>query len=125
MTSLVDLAFTLLIVFIIVTPVMLTGVDIDLPESAARAIDGPDERVDILINASGEIEIGEEHELDRDTFLTAVFDQTEGGHHQPVFIHADGSVSYEVVAYVLGALQDSGFTHLNLVTTPQSRASSR
>ena len=119
-TSLVDLAFTLLIVFVIVTPVMVAGVDLELPETEARALEAPEERLEVEVLASGEIRLDEAYGLEPDTLMEEVFRLTDGGHHWPVYVYADGDAPYRVVAQVLGALQGSGFQRLNLVTRARS-----
>src|SRR5690606_25581833 len=57
-TSLVDVAFTLLVIFIITAPIMQGGVEVEVPRAQAENLSSPEGEV-VSINREEEIYIGE------------------------------------------------------------------
>src|SRR5688500_20281974 len=55
-TSLVDVAFVLLIIFMITAPLMQGGVVIELPKADARPLD-PREGISVTVDRSGQIDV--------------------------------------------------------------------
>ena len=55
-TSLVDVAFVLLIIIMLTAPIMQGGVDVRLPQTAARAL-RPDEAAVVSINQEGGVSL--------------------------------------------------------------------
>lgn len=58
-TSLIDLAFTLLIIFIITAPVLQGGLEVKLPESQVRPVTSQENPFVVTVTEGGEILIGE------------------------------------------------------------------
>src|SRR5688572_18084380 len=59
-TPFVDVMLVLLIIFMVAAPLLTAGVQVDLPNSKAKAIENPDSKpIEISVNAEGKIFIGE------------------------------------------------------------------
>lgn len=58
-TSLVDVAFTLLIIFIITAPVLQGGIEVNVPPGPVRTIEATDEQIIISVNVAGVLHIGD------------------------------------------------------------------
>lgn len=58
-TSLVDVAFTLLVIFIITAPVLQGGVDVDLPEGNVGMVTASDEMLIVTIDREGTVFLNE------------------------------------------------------------------
>ncbi len=58
-TSLVDVAFTLLVIFIITAPVLQGGVDVDLPRGQVGALESSDQQMIVSIGADGAVFLGD------------------------------------------------------------------
>lgn len=58
-TSLVDVAFTLLVIFIITAPVLQGGVDVNLPRGEVGAIEASDELIIVSVLADGSVFLGD------------------------------------------------------------------
>jgi biopolymer transport protein TolR len=114
-TSLVDVAFTLLIVFIIVAPVMQSGIAVDLPQAEAKGIDSHDESLTVTVTAQGQVHIGADTVAvpDLSRALSALASAPAA---TPVYLRADRTVSYEQVVRVLGVMTGLGYTQINLVS---------
>ena len=115
-TPFVDVMLVLLIIFMVAAPLMTVGVPVELPKTAATALPSEtEEPLTITIGAGGEIMI-QTTEVPREDLvnrLRAIAVEREGDR---VFLRADGAVSYETVAQVMGALNRGGFSSIGLVT---------
>lgn len=115
-TSLVDVAFTLLIVFIIIAPAMQAGIPVDLPDTSAPALEATDPPLTLTIRSDGRIH------LDSDT--VAIGDLAEAlspvATTTALHVRADAGTAYDHVARVLGRATDLGYHRISLVTDPES-----
>lgn len=115
-TPFVDVMLVLLIIFMVSAPLMTVGVPVELPKTAASALPGEQEEpLAVTITAEGSVMI-QKTEIARSDLinrLRAIAAEREGDR---VFLRADGSVSYEEVVQVMGALNRAGFSNIGLVT---------
>ena len=114
-TSLVDVAFVLLIIFMITAPIMQGGVDVQLPRGEARPIQ-PREGLIITVDQNGGIFVGEDrtpltYEEFRGAFQALVSTSTPNG----VYLRGDGRASYRDVVRVLAVIQASGIDNAGIV----------
>jgi biopolymer transport protein TolR len=115
-TPFVDVMLVLLIIFMVAAPMLTVGVPVKLPETAATALPTEQEEpLTITIMADGRIAIQttETAEAELIPKLTAIAAERTSN---KVFLRADGSVPYERVAQVMGALNAGGFRDIGLVT---------
>lgn len=115
-TPFVDVVLVLLIIFMVAAPLMTVGVPVKLPKTAASALPADrEEPLTVTITASGQVQI-QTTPVSRDTLvakLRAIAAEREGDR---VYLRADGSIPYEVVMQVMGALNAGGFSNVGLVT---------
>ncbi|MEZ5751452.1 MAG: protein TolR [Paracoccaceae bacterium] len=115
-TPFVDVMLVLLIIFMVAAPMLTVGVPIDLPRTAAGALPAEQEEpLSISLTADGLIllqttEVGEAELIPRLQAIAA--ERTE----DRVFLRADGTIPYERVVQVMGALNAAGFRNIGLVT---------
>ena len=57
-TPLVDVMLVLLIIFMVTAPMMTQGLEVDLPETTAKALRQKEEPLIISLNKDGEIKLG-------------------------------------------------------------------
>ena len=57
-TSLVDVAFTLLVIFIITAPVLQGGIEVNVPRGPVRVIEASDDHIIVGVDATGSFFIG-------------------------------------------------------------------
>ena len=118
-TPLVDVMLVLLIIFMITAPLLLAGVPVDLPESAAGALDQDKKPVQLSIDKAGTVFID-----DREIQMAALPDQLtqiaaksgKGKDSPQVFLRADKALDYGRVMAVMGALNHAGLNRVALVT---------
>ena len=118
-TSLVDVAFVLLIIFMITAPIMQGGVDVQLPRAEARPITAKEGMV-VSIDREGRIfidETGVSYADFRLTFTALV--QTRKP--KSIYLRADRRVPYGDVVRVLATIRSSGVTDVGLVAEEEER----
>lgn len=114
-TSLVDVAFVLLIIFMITAPIMQGGVEVQLPRGEARPIE-PREGLVINVDQSGGIFIGDDrtpltYEEFRGTFQALVNSRDPSG----VYLRGDRRARYGDVVRVLAVIQAAGIDNAGIV----------
>lgn len=115
-TPFVDVMLVLLIIFMVAAPMMTVGVPVELPETAATALpQESEEPLSITLTADGRVLLmnNEENQEELVTKLRAIADERND---DKVFLRADGSIPYEQVVQVMGALNAGGFRNIGLVT---------
>ena len=115
-TPFVDVMLVLLIIFMVAAPLMVVGVPVQLPETAANSLPADDEEpLAVTITAEGTVMI-KTTEVPRDELVTrlrAIASERAGTR---VFLRADGAVPYSDVMQIMGALNRGGFGDIGLVT---------
>lgn len=119
-TSLVDVAFTLLVIFIITAPILQGGVEVDVPRAQAEPISSP-EGVIVSIDGEGRIFIGDA-ELEWDEFEVALRDVVEQEQANSIYLRADQGVPYGQVLRALGAMKAMDLATVGLVADPEAPA---
>jgi biopolymer transport protein TolR len=118
-TPFVDVMLVLLIIFMVAAPMLTVGVPVELPKTAASALPTEQEEpLTITLTADGLIMVmtTEVAEAELIPKLKAIAAERTS---DKVFLRADGSLPYERVAQVMGALNAGGFTNIGLVTDAQ------
>jgi biopolymer transport protein ExbD/biopolymer transport protein TolR len=115
--SLIDVMLLLLVIFMITAPMMQGGVDITLPAAEAKPLESKD-GLAVSVNRAGEIFI------DNSKYTLAEFrvvfpalskNRTRNG----VYLRADRSVGYGLVAQLLAIMNANGVSNVGLVTEPE------
>lgn len=71
LTPMIDIMTVLLAVFMVTTPMMTTGIDLDLPRAGNSVLSGNDHAIQISVDAAGKYYVGET-ELSRDDAVRRV-----------------------------------------------------
>jgi len=115
-TPMVDVMLVLLIIFMVAAPLLTVGVPIELPKTAAAPL--PTEREEpltVALTKDGLILV-QNNEVERDKLIPLLRAVSEERKSSKIFLRADGSIPYEGVMQVMGALNASGFNDIGLVT---------
>ena len=104
MTSLVDVAFTLLVIFIITAPALQGGMEVNLPDANAAALEVADPLV-ITLTRLGEVIVGETS-VPLDALEESIRRLLAEG--QQAIVRADENVSTGATVRVLAAVQAAG-----------------
>ena len=114
-TPMVDVMLVLLIVFMVTAPLLTVGVPINLPKVESQSLDAQREPLEITLNDSNEIYIGDEIII-FDELISKVRAVAGNNSDIRIFLRADSNINYGEVMLVLGALNTSGFLKIALVT---------
>lgn len=115
-TPFVDVMLVLLIIFMVAAPLMTVGVPVDLPKTAANPLPGDQEEpltVTIAKDLSITVQTTPVAAEDLVPKLRAVAAERASDR---VYLRADGSIPYEAVVQIMGALNAGGFSNVGLVT---------
>ncbi|HPA20237.1 MAG TPA: biopolymer transporter ExbD [Verrucomicrobiae bacterium] len=115
-TPMIDLAFTLLIVFAIATPAIEQSIQVTTPESSvASKAPTPDKIAIVSIDAAGRVYLDGKG-VDLAALETGLAGRVARDKELSVGIRADRSLSYQAVVDVIDVLRRAGVTRFGLVT---------
>ena len=115
-TPFVDVMLVLLIIFMVAAPLLTVGVPIELPRTAAAALPSEQEEpLTIALAGDGRILV-QNSEVERERLIPLLQAVAAERDTDRVYLRADGTISYEMVMQVMGALNASGFRSIGLVT---------
>ncbi|WP_201526612.1 protein TolR [Psychrobacter frigidicola] len=129
----IDVMLVLLVIFMVTTPMMTTGVDVDLPREQTNTLSQNQLPVIVSLTDSGEIFISYENNIDMPisepeliNTLTNLQRQGSAEGLQPlqVMINADQNNQYGAIMGLMANLQQAGIKKVGLLTgaplpTPQ------
>ena len=120
-TPMVDVMLVLLVVFMISAPLMTSGVPIDLPDSAAKAISDEDNKpVEVTLDKKGKIYVGET-EVKHKRLVALLGSLTNNNPDARIYIRADEKLDYGRVMSILGDINGAGFRKVALITNPSTK----
>ena len=115
-TPFVDVMLVLLIIFMVAAPMLTVGIDVELPKSAANALESENEEpLTITITKEGKIVL-QTSTIPREELIVRLRGVAAERKSNRIFLRADGAISYEVVMQIMGALNAGGFQDIGLVT---------
>ena len=113
-TNLVDVALTILVVFIITAPMMTPGMDVDLPRTDA-SLPHDEEGVTVTVKGNKTLFV-ENEQIASEQFeskLTEILAKKPPG--VTVYLRADKNIDYGFVIEVVGKMRKAGVKELGLV----------
>jgi len=114
-TPLVDVMLVLLIIFMVCSPMLVAGVQVDLPNTQASPLSGQDEPIAVSIDSRGKIYI-QDSEVKIQSLAIKLKAVLKEKSNTRIFVRGDKTISYGKVMEVFGAIKSSGFTNVALVT---------
>jgi len=119
-TPLVDVMLVLLIIFIVTAPMLVQGLDVELPQAASTPLkDSPREPVIITLTRSRLVLVGDQPV--HPSLLPQRLAPALAGGPRPVYLKGDKEVPYGFVVQVLAALNAMGVEEVGMLTAPPER----
>lgn len=117
----IDVMLVLLIIFMVTAPLLMQGVEVELPKASAEPVDNQqDEPVIVSIKADGSLYVNFGSEVERPVELNLIRDQVAKILRQkpetPILVWGDRRVPYGEVVELMAALQAAGAPDVGLVT---------
>jgi len=123
-TPLVDVALTLLIVFMITAPLLQQGLPVNLPEASAPALKRAKEDIVLTVQNNGSIYIGDDKIMipmdEVEGRLSAIFSQKQ---QKDLFIKADTDLRYGDVIRIMSIAKKAGVDRIGMITQPEKENS--
>ncbi len=117
-TALVDVALTLLVIFMITAPMLQGGVEVSIPRAQTQSVPAAD-GVIVSVDRDGQIFIGEAM-APWEEFRTAFPDAVRRSGVESVYLRADEAVPYGRVVQVLGAMKAADVAKVGLIAEPEA-----
>jgi biopolymer transport protein ExbD len=115
-TSLVDVAFTLLVIFIITAPILQGGIEVAVPRADVQAFTAQDAPFFITIMADGSIYM-EETEVSMAQLNASLPQMLVAGDVERVYLRADSIAYWGPVLQTISIVKNAGIP-VNLVAQP-------
>ena len=117
----IDVMLVLLIIFMVTAPMLMQGVEVDLPQARTEPVDRQDsEPVIVSIDSGGQLFLNlganEEQALSLATVTQRVGAVVRRSPQKPVLVWGDRAVPYGRVVELMAALQEAGAEGVGLVT---------
>lgn len=120
-TPMVDVALTLLIVFMVTAPLLQQGLPVNLPEASAPALKRTKTDVIVSIQGDGKVYIGDETDVipeeELEGRLLAIYQAKD---QKDLFIKADRNVRYGKVVQVMSVAKKAGVDRIGMITQPET-----
>ena len=124
-TPLIDLAFVLLIIFMITTPLIEANIDLIVPTSkAAEGAVDPDDVIIVAIDRTGLITMNEEP-VSVDVLKAELTALRETQPQTAVALRADRELTIQVLISLMDAVKEAGITKVGLLTRPDESPAAR
>ncbi len=128
----IDVTLVLLIIFMITTPMLQTGVDVDLPEAESKAIEQKQEGsgkpippIVLSIEANMQYHLSTDGQPDNSIQPDEINERVQAAlvrnENAQVLIKADKSIEYGKVVEVMASLKNVGIANVGLMTEPSDK----
>jgi biopolymer transport protein TolR len=116
-TPFVDVMLVLLIIFMVTAPMMMAGLDIDLPETRAANLEVDESKLLIIIDKKGQVYLGDVP-VPPDRLEEVLGSNERIKTEKEVYLKADEALPYGVVVKLMGILRAAGVVKMGMVTNP-------
>jgi biopolymer transport protein TolR len=123
----IDVMLVLLVIFMITTPLLNQGVNVNLPEAKAASLTPKDkEPLIVSVDVQGNYYLNVAEKPTQPLDPNAIFDRVRSeinyakqqGQEQPVFVKGDSQVNYGKIMTAMVLLQQAGAKSVGLITQP-------
>jgi len=116
-TPFVDVMLVLLIIFMVTAPMMIQGLDVDLPEATSKPLESEKEHLVITINKAQQVYIND-FQVDVESLQKKLATIMQGRKDRDVYLKADKSIPYGIVVQVMAEIKAAGVEQLGMITEP-------
>ena len=116
-TPLLDLAFVLLVIFIITTTPIVNDLDLNLPTASKKQKDSPPKANYVTVDAAGTIHLNKK-QVTFDGLLSELVQLRVDDPDLSVIVRGDSKTKYRHIVTVMDALQQANVVKVDLATEP-------
>jgi biopolymer transport protein TolR len=117
LTPLVDVMLVVLIIFMVTAPLLMQGVEVNLPETATKHIKTREDPLILTITKKKEIFL-EKHQFEFDSLEEKIRKIFENRREKEILLKADKDVPYGFVIKVVAQVKRAGIDKLGMITEP-------
>jgi biopolymer transport protein ExbD len=114
-TPLLDLAFVLLVIFIITTAPAVNDLNLSLPSASSRPKDAPSKVNYVTVDNAGKIYLNT-YEMNEDKLLATLVDFRKQDPDLNVVVRGDSRIQYQKIVNVLDVLVSANVSKVGLAT---------
>jgi len=116
-TPFVDVMLVLLIIFMVTAPMMIQGLNVDLPEATAKPLESEKEHLIITVDKDSRVFIND-FQVTVDFLREKLEKILQGRTDREVYLKADKNIPYGIVVQVMAEIKAAGVEQLGMVTDP-------
>jgi biopolymer transport protein TolR len=116
-TPFVDVMLVLLIIFMVTAPMMMQGIDVNLPQTTTKSIKTKEDPLILTVNKKGEIFL-EDRKIELEDLESKVKIIFKYRRDKEILLKADKDLPYGLVIDVMAGVKRAGVTKLGMVTEP-------
>ena len=119
-TPLIDVVLVLLVVFMVITPMLSSGLPVDLPKATTTVqVNDVGQHIVISITGKGEIAVEQEY-VDKDTLIDAVnVEFRKADIQKSILIKGDRNLDYAQVREVMDVLAEENITSIMIAANKE------
>ena len=116
-TPFVDVMLVLLVIFMVTTPIIQQGVEVNLPQAQASPVVGEAEPLIVTVTREGQVYLNDNEVTPAElrTKLQAIRNLDA---QKPVYLRADRDVRYGSVIATIGEIKGAGIERLGMIALP-------
>lgn len=114
-TPFVDVMLVLLVIFMVTAPMLVAGVQVDLPQTSAAPLSGQDEPLILTIDSRGVVSL-HDTEIPLNSLAEKLAAIAGAKADTRIFVRGDKRLSYGKIMEVFAVIQNAGYQHVALVT---------
>ena len=116
-TPFVDVMLVLLIIFMVTAPMMIQGLNVDLPEATAKPLDSEKEHLVITIDKEHHVHIND-YQVTVESLSAKLIKILQSRGDREVYLKADKNIPYGIVVQVMAEIKGAGVEQLGMITEP-------
>lgn len=116
-TPFVDVMLVLLIIFMMTAPMMMQGVEVNLPQTTTKSVKTREDPLILSVTKKREIFL-EDHRVKLDEIETKIKSIFKYRREKEILLRADKDVPYGFIMKVIAGVKRAGIDKLGMITEP-------
>ena len=114
-TPFIDVMLVLLVVFMVSAPLMVTGVEVSLPEENNAALESKEQPLVVTIQKSGALYV-QDQPIQKEALIQKLTSILQTRTDSSIYLRGDADLAYGKIMQLMSMLSQAGFTNIAFVT---------